>query len=378
MKKFIIILIGLFWGITTLLIPQEAKASSFSKEQKKELAKITVENYFKKSLEKYNTNQDSVDFEGIINSNKTEVKEYLEKKCILGITRRKAFNLEVIDKEYYLTYNSINIDDNYCNIKVNLFETLQYNDSNEPTYISTNHDIELEFINGRYYINNDISDDEIDTEVRDKIDIDEYVNMDKQCIKEEKFEELNQKIKFESNNLNISNIKSTLSTKSTSKSFDRNKMYNYAAANWNSRPSNWGNFDGYGGDCTNFISQILYAGGAPMDTTGNLTWYYYSMSNRAPAWTSVQYLYNYLINNDYIGPQGYTSSGYVYTAQKGDIIQVDFTKDGTYEHSLCIVQHSAGTTTSTKVAAHSNNSWNRPLSDYSGNKRWILLSGYME
>jgi len=31
------------------------------------------------------------------------------------------------------------------------------------------------------------------------------------------------------------------------------------------------------------LSQILYAGGAPMDTTGSYTWYYNNMNDRAPA-----------------------------------------------------------------------------------------------
>lgn len=70
------------------------------------------------------------------------------------------------------------------------------------------------------------------------------------------------------------------------------------------RNTNYANFDNMGGDCTNYVSQILRAGGAPLDTTGNYQWYYHKVTDRSPSWTGVNQLYNYLIHNDYVGPQG--------------------------------------------------------------------------
>ncbi len=37
-------------------------------------------------------------------------------------------------------------------------------------------------------------------------------------------------------------------------------------------------FDGLGGDCTNFISQCILAAGAPMNYTKDTGWYYVSLS----------------------------------------------------------------------------------------------------
>ena len=64
------------------------------------------------------------------------------------------------------------------------------------------------------------------------------------------------------------------------------------------------NFDNVGGDCTNFISQCLRAGGAEMNYTADTGWYYISPDNRAAAWTGVEYLYRFLLRNKSVGPFG--------------------------------------------------------------------------
>lgn len=63
------------------------------------------------------------------------------------------------------------------------------------------------------------------------------------------------------------------------------------------------NFDKLGGDCTNFASQVLYAGGLPMNYTPTFGWYYRSLNDRAPAWTGVNEFYRFLTTNTGIGPK---------------------------------------------------------------------------
>ena len=64
------------------------------------------------------------------------------------------------------------------------------------------------------------------------------------------------------------------------------------------------NFTGQGGDCTNFISQCLLAGCLVMNCRETFGWYYHSPRLRAPAWTGVQYLWNFLSGNAGAGPYG--------------------------------------------------------------------------
>ena len=52
-------------------------------------------------------------------------------------------------------------------------------------------------------------------------------------------------------------------------------------------------FDGIGGDCTNFVSQCLYAGSGVMNFTPVFGWFYKSSSDRTASWTGVEFLYNF-------------------------------------------------------------------------------------
>ena len=84
--------------------------------------------------------------------------------------------------------------------------------------------------------------------------------------------------------------------------FDRLKSVEYAkkwAFDFN---PNYYNFSLIGGDCTNFVSQCLYAGGIPMRYY-KYGWYYSSLNNRAPAWTGVNEFWNFAVNNRGVGVQ---------------------------------------------------------------------------
>ncbi|MCH5348294.1 MAG: amidase domain-containing protein [Oscillospiraceae bacterium] len=117
------------------------------------------------------------------------------------------------------------------------------------------------------------------------------------------------------------------------------------------------NFDKNGGDCTNFISQCLYAGGAVMNYTPDIGWYYNSPDDRAAAWTSVEYLNKFLINNKDIGPFGKTVP--LSEAKKGDLIQLG--NEERFYHSLLVVDVRNGIP---YIAAHMNNAFEIPLTLY--------------
>ena len=56
------------------------------------------------------------------------------------------------------------------------------------------------------------------------------------------------------------------------------------------------NFTLLGGDCTNFVSQCLYAGGFNMNYS-IYGWYYNSLNDRAPAWTGVNEFFKFASSN---------------------------------------------------------------------------------
>lgn len=152
--------------------------------------------------------------------------------------------------------------------------------------------------------------------------------------------------------------------------YDRNAAVAYARRWALGRNPNYYNFNGLGGDCTNFASQVIYAGAGVMNFTPTFGWYYNSVNDRAPAWTGVQYLYNFLVNNDGVGP--FAKQVPLAELEVGDIVQLGTGTDDFY-HSPVVVDIVRG---QILIAAHTNDALMRPLSSYRyGQIRGIHILG---
>lgn len=145
--------------------------------------------------------------------------------------------------------------------------------------------------------------------------------------------------------------------------YNRAAAVRYAHAWAYGRNPRFYDYELIGGDCTNFASQCLYAGSLIMDYTPTYGWYYIDANHKAPAWTSVEYLYNYLTRtHDAVGPAARDAS--IAEMEPGDVVQLSF--DGSrWAHSPVVV--SAGEPRSYEnvlVAAHSYDADYRPLATY--------------
>jgi hypothetical protein len=129
-----------------------------------------------------------------------------------------------------------------------------------------------------------------------------------------------------------------------------------------------------GGDCTNFISQCLYAGSGIMNYSKNNGWYYNSGNDKSPSWSGVQFLYNFLINNRSVGPYGEKVE--VQNTQIGDIAQLNF-NGGSFTHTLLIINKLDEMDLSKiLIATHSYDSINRAISTYDYQQiRFIHING---
>ena len=151
--------------------------------------------------------------------------------------------------------------------------------------------------------------------------------------------------------------------------YDRNAAVAYAHRWALERNPVYYNFDGIGGDCTNFASQSIYAGARTMNFTPVMGWYYRSSYDRTPSWSGVEYLYNFLVNNKSVGPFAHIVSAD--EAMPGDIVQLG-TSNGHFYHSPVITSVSP----TIMVAAHTDDSLNRPLSSYTYDQaRFIHIDG---
>ena len=151
--------------------------------------------------------------------------------------------------------------------------------------------------------------------------------------------------------------------------YNRTKAIEYARKWALRRNPAYYNFQMLGGDCTNFASQCIFAGAGVMNDTPDTGWYYISASNRAPAWTSVEYLHRFLVNNRGAGP--FAAEVGERDAQPGDIVQLAGS-DLDWYHTLVIVS----TQPEIRVAAHTYDVLDKRLADYHyGFARFLHIAG---
>lgn len=144
--------------------------------------------------------------------------------------------------------------------------------------------------------------------------------------------------------------------------YDRQKAVDYARRWAMGRNPAYYDYTNIGGDCTNFASQVLYAGYGQMNYKQTFGWYYIDANRKSPSWTGVNELYNFLITNRGAGPKAVEVS--IDEVQPGDLVQFDFGGDGRFDHTPVIVDTGMFTADTMLVAAHTIDSIDRPISDY--------------
>lgn len=151
--------------------------------------------------------------------------------------------------------------------------------------------------------------------------------------------------------------------------YDRTSAVAYARRWALDRNPMFYDFTEIGGDCANFVSQCIYAGSGIMNFTPVMGWYFRSSYDRTASWTGVEYLHNFLVNNDSVGPYGHTVSQT--EVLPGDIVQLG-TSTGPFYHTPIIT----AVYPIILVAAHTDDALDRPLNSYSFERvRFIHIDG---
>lgn len=145
--------------------------------------------------------------------------------------------------------------------------------------------------------------------------------------------------------------------------YDRVRAVAYALRWALSRDPRYYDFEDIGGDCTNFVSQCLFAGCGVMNYARENGWYYISPDDRAPAWTSVELLRSFLLTNAGAGPYGEPAE--LAGLRPGDVIQLR-SDTGRLYHSLIVSYiFYPAVPENIFICSHSYDSRNRRLSTYS-------------
>ena len=150
------------------------------------------------------------------------------------------------------------------------------------------------------------------------------------------------------------------------KTYRRDRAVEYARRYAFSRNPLFYNFTDIGGDCTNFVSQAILAGSCVMNDTPDFGWYYRSSSDRAPAWTGVEYFWDFMtLSPLFVEAGGDTGPFGVPVSREelmiGDVIQLA-NAEGDFYHTLLVSGFDEEG--QPLVAAHSIDAFDRPLSEY--------------
>ena len=140
--------------------------------------------------------------------------------------------------------------------------------------------------------------------------------------------------------------------------FNRSKAVSYARTWALSRNKKYYDFSLIGGDCTNFVSQCIYAGAPIMNYKISTGWFYSSPSLRAPAWTGVDEFYNFATKNK--GAGFYAIECEKSQIDIGDVVQLG-NYDGDFYHTLIVSKIYNG---KIYVCSHSIDALDKPLENY--------------
>ena len=124
-------------------------------------------------------------------------------------------------------------------------------------------------------------------------------------------------------------------------------------------------FTGIGGNCTNFVSQSILAGSCTMNYTPDFGWYYISADDRAPAWSSVEYFYDFMTGQPAFASQNGGVGPFATVvpreeAELGDAVQFA-NRTGDWYHTVMITGFDGE---EILVSAQSDDALDRPISSY--------------
>ena len=154
--------------------------------------------------------------------------------------------------------------------------------------------------------------------------------------------------------------------------YDRQAAAAYADRYVDERNDAWPDYAGSGGNCQNFASQVLLAGGIPMDIYGDAVWKWYSdeVSNspgaqgRSSSWTGVNQFVEYAAANTGYGLVAEMEAPY-FSGEPGDLLHMGI--DGDWGHTVVIasaVTNGQGEVVDYLVDSNTGNLRNYPASLY--------------
>ena len=164
--------------------------------------------------------------------------------------------------------------------------------------------------------------------------------------------------------------------------YNREAAVSYARRGALGRNPAYMDYELWGGDCTNFISQCLRSGQIPMDYTGRHVlekWYWDSDNSRTPTWTSAEPFYKYIIGNNSENTQNfgiYARLANYNELEIGDIVQLVYDNNAYHNMIISEVILEGEYLIDYLICQHTYDLLDYPLSLKEGERRYIKILGY--
>lgn len=156
--------------------------------------------------------------------------------------------------------------------------------------------------------------------------------------------------------------------------YDRILAVEYAKKYALGRNQNYFDYTNIGGNCTNFVSQCLFAG-APVMNFGVNGWFYISPQKTSLSWANVEPLFNFLISNK--GEGVFANETSLEMCEVGDVIQLKFKNKPVFSHCLFVTKVLSSKPKDIFVCANTRDVKDVPLTYYSyQNLKVVHILGY--
>lgn len=131
-------------------------------------------------------------------------------------------------------------------------------------------------------------------------------------------------------------------------------------------------------DCTNFVSQAVYAGTNQVMSTPNdywNKWYFdsYTKTGSLP-WINVGGFYTFLTTNTSRGPVGYSSGSYMCNLSVGDVVVFKWVTTGEWRHAVIVTSFTGSCHDYTKIQVASHTPFGSFNLAYFAPSIWYALS----
>lgn len=105
-------------------------------------------------------------------------------------------------------------------------------------------------------------------------------------------------------------------------------------------PGSW-YFKTHGGDCTNFASWCVLQGGWSRTNEWYSRWPYFTSSSHSNSWTVADDFGRYMISSGRGSAYSLGHKPWYWYFERGDIVQIDYNRDGRWDHTMIITEISS-------------------------------------